>query len=336
MNTANEEACTTIAEYSPTARALAELRTKYADAVFDVSTGKGMTVAKEARAELREHRVSLEKERVRIKAPALERCRQIDSEAKRITAELESLEQPVNEQIKGEEDRKALEKAAKERAERERVEAINARFAEIRSLPLACTGQPSDAITRQIAEAEEIDPASFPDDMQAAAQYEKRLAITAMRAALDRQMTAEEERAELERLRTQQAEVREREEAVARAELAAAEKAASEQRQRDQATREEEIRKEATAQAELDKADAVRQAWALAAKQAADAEAVRQTEAAKIQAEQERREADRAHTDAVNRIATDALITGGLIEGQAKQVVALIAAGKVPAVSIAY
>lgn len=311
MNTTTEEACTTIAEYSPTARALAEMRTKYADAVFDVSTGKGMAVAKEARAELREHRVSLEKERVRIKAPALERCRQIDSEAKRITAELEALEQPIDQQIKRHEEQKAIEKAAKEQAERERIEAINARFAAIRALPLAAVGVGSEAITLQIAEAEKIDPATFPEDLQAAAQYELRLAINGLRAALDRAMNAEAEqarviaeRAELERLREEHAAMvaekerrvaaeREREAAearrledAARAEREAVEAAAREAREQEQAridAERAEARKREDAERE-EAAEKLRQDQAAAA---AERERLERDKAAAAKAERE-------------------------------------------------
>lgn len=217
---------TAIAEYSATDGALTELRQKYDTVVFDVATTKGMAQAKEARAELRGYRVTLEKTRVEIKAPALERCRQIDSEAKRITAELESLEQPIDAQIKREEDRKAIEKAEKERAERERVEAISARFNAIRAIPLAAVGVTSTEILAQISAAEAADLTGIPDDLQAAAQYEVRLAVTALRAALDRALSAEEEqarikaeRAELEHLRAEQAAVQAERERLAAAEI---------------------------------------------------------------------------------------------------------------------
>lgn len=83
-----------IAEYNQTAAALAELRTRYVRP-YDVSTTAGMTEAKAARAEIRGYRVALEKTRVEIKAPALERTRLIDAEAKRITAELLAIEEPI-------------------------------------------------------------------------------------------------------------------------------------------------------------------------------------------------------------------------------------------------
>lgn len=252
---------TTIAEYRATDAALADLRTKYEGVVFDVTTGKGMDVAKKARAELREHRVTLEKERVRIKAPALEHCRQIDGEAKRITVELEALEQPIDGQIKQEEQRKELGKAAKEQAERERIAALNARFDAVRALPLRAVNATADAIREVIAEAEAIDVATFPDNLRDSAKYERQLAINALRASLDRreaddaeQIRIQAERAELEQLRAEQAALTAERDRLAAAER---ERAAEDQR-----------RKEALARAERD-------AIENAARQAREAEQAR-------------------------------------------------------------
>jgi hypothetical protein len=66
---------TAIEEYSRTAAALATLRHKYENVVWDVATKIGMEVAIKARAELRTYYVDLEKLRVKLKAPALERTR---------------------------------------------------------------------------------------------------------------------------------------------------------------------------------------------------------------------------------------------------------------------
>lgn len=127
-----------IVEYNETAAAIAVLREKYCT-VFDVTTTKGMTAARETRAEVKGYRVTLEKVRVELKAPALERTRLIDAEAKRITAELLAIEEPIDETIKAEERRKEEEKAAKARAEfarqaeQARIE-IEARQAEVARL----------------------------------------------------------------------------------------------------------------------------------------------------------------------------------------------------------
>jgi colicin import membrane protein len=98
-----------IIEYNATEAALSELRGFYKHAVYDVSTKDGMDGAKAARNELRSYRTSLDKVRKEIKEPALRRCQMIDSEAKRITAELSALEDPIAAQIT-EQERKVQEK----------------------------------------------------------------------------------------------------------------------------------------------------------------------------------------------------------------------------------
>ena len=115
-----------IVEYSGTDAALADLASRYGGVVYDVTAKDGMEAARKARAELRTWRVDLEKERVRIKAPALERCRLIDTEAKRITLALSALEDPIDAQIKAEEQRKEDERLAAVRAEEERIAAEQA------------------------------------------------------------------------------------------------------------------------------------------------------------------------------------------------------------------
>lgn len=126
MNEVMEKPVTTIAEYNATAAAIAELRQKYEGVLFDVTTKEGLAAAIKGRAELRGYRVALEKIRVEIKAPALKRTQEIDSEARRIAAALSSLEDPIDDQIKADERRKAAEAAAKVKAEADRIAAEEA------------------------------------------------------------------------------------------------------------------------------------------------------------------------------------------------------------------
>lgn len=121
-----DEQALQIAEYKPTAAALKKLAETYGGLVFEVTTTKGMNEAKAARKEVRGYRTALENKRKAIKAPALQRCRDIDSEAKTITAALRQLEDPIDKQIKAEEQRKEREKEESERKERERVAKIRA------------------------------------------------------------------------------------------------------------------------------------------------------------------------------------------------------------------
>ena len=90
-----------IVEYKETAAAIAILREKHSGP-FEVSTKDGMALAKEARAEVRGYRTAVERMRVELKAPLLEKGKVIDAEAKRITAELIEIEEPINRAIKDE------------------------------------------------------------------------------------------------------------------------------------------------------------------------------------------------------------------------------------------
>jgi septal ring factor EnvC (AmiA/AmiB activator) len=126
-------ATSAVAEYSATEAGLAALRARLAGVAYDLSTGKGMDIAKADRAELRTLRTSLEAKRKDLKAPIIERGKLLDEEAKRITAAIEALETPIDEQIKAAEKRKEEERKAREAAERKRVTDIHAQIAAITS-----------------------------------------------------------------------------------------------------------------------------------------------------------------------------------------------------------
>lgn len=241
-----------IAEYSQTAAALAILREKY-HGPFDVTTTKGMGMAKEARAEVRGYRVALEKVRIEIKAPALERTRLIDAEAKRITAELLAIEEPIDAAIKAEETRKAEEKAARERAEAARVAAIQTRLDAIRQRVLTVANRDAAALRAALADASAFapDPDAFaerwPDAMQAIAEVRQALeTLLAEREAQEARRAEEATRlqAEREELARQQAELDQR-----RADEEAQRRAEREELARLRAAEEERRQQEAEAQA---------------------------------------------------------------------------------------
>lgn len=208
---------TQITEYSKTDAALADLAQRYKGVVFDVTTTAGMQGAKTARAELRGYRVDLEKVRVEIKAPALERCRLIDAEAKRITTALVELEDPIDNTIKKEEKRKEEEAMAKVMAEQRRKDGIQARIEAIRSRALGVPGR-SAAVADAIAllEATAVTEAEFME-FAAEAQTAKEAALLRLAEMRDAALAQEAEqarivaeRAELAKLRAE-AEERDRE-----------------------------------------------------------------------------------------------------------------------------
>lgn len=213
---------TQIQEYSATEAALSGLAEKYKGVVYDVTKKEDMAAAKAARNEIRGYRTALEAKRVEIKAPALERCRLIDAEAKRITAALESLENPIVAQIKVEEDRIAAEKAEAERVLRERVEAIQERMKAMRELPMATFNSTIEQLQEYIValESQVIDSESFGDFMEDA-EHLKAQTLTTLKANLEgkKAAIAEAERikAEREELERQQAAQREADAERARA-----------------------------------------------------------------------------------------------------------------------
>lgn len=152
MTTPIEEAniSTTIAEYSETEKQLGLLREKLKDAKYEVTTTAGMALACKDRREVITLRTRLEAKRKEIKAPALERCKQIDEEAKRITNELVALEKPIDDQIKAEEARKEEIKRQKEEKERLRIEAIRDRINVIANLHLKLHHLPNSMSMREV------------------------------------------------------------------------------------------------------------------------------------------------------------------------------------------
>jgi hypothetical protein len=288
---------TSIAEYTPTAAGLAELRQKHQGVVYDVTVPKEMKAAKEARAELRTLRTDLEKKRVEIKAPALERCRLIDEEAKRLTAEIRALEEPIDVQIKAEEARAEAEKLAKLEAERLRVEGIAKAIEDIRNVPAGLIGKPAVIIEGQLAKLRDqvLDPDFFAERFREA---EDALAATISRVEQQlrdqREHEAEQkriaaDRAELERIRAENERLQREADERAAAERAEADRKAQEQRDREAAEqREREEAERAERQRQEDEARAAREAQERAEREAREAE---------LAAERERQAAEQKHLD---------------------------------------
>jgi hypothetical protein len=132
-----------ITEYNETAAGLERLKGRMQGVVYDVTTKDGMLSAKTDRRELVSLRTTLEAKRKEIKAPALERCKLIDEEAKRVTAEILALETPIDQQIKAEEVRlEAIRKEAFEK-EKQRVMKIMESIEKLKAYPVRCSAMKS-------------------------------------------------------------------------------------------------------------------------------------------------------------------------------------------------
>lgn len=291
-----------IAEYSATEHALATLRERYAGQLYDVTKPAEMKAAREARAELRTLRTDLEKKRVALKAPALERSRLIDAEAKRITQALAELEEPIDVQIRAEEDRKAREKAEREQVERERVKAINDKIVQIRAMPLQATGKTAAEIAALYGtlDAIEIAPEQF-QELADEARDARTVALAALADLHSAKKSDEDERARIKAEGERLAEVKRQQDAEAAAErerIAAEERAARQVREKADADAKA-IRDAADAEAakERAKADAEAAAARAAEQQRIDAqraELEREAEAKRQKEVADRAEAERA------------------------------------------
>jgi hypothetical protein len=210
----NEKTETAIVEYSPTAAALADIASRMAKVVYDVSTPAGMAAAKKDRAEVRDLRVALEKKRKEIKEPALKRCNEIDTEAKRITAELLKYETPPDEAIKAEERRIEDERLAKVAREQARQADIERRIANMRNtVNSALRAKTSDEVVRILADVQGvvIDPELYAE-FKDTATLAKNESVAELERIRDefvvRETEAErlqKERAEFERQKAEQA-----------------------------------------------------------------------------------------------------------------------------------
>lgn len=282
---------TEIQEYSKTEAALATLREKYADVTYDVDTPEGFSEAKSARSEIRGYRTGLEKKRKEIKAPALDRCRLIDTEAKRITVELVALEAPIDEQIKEVDARKEAERQEKIEAEVKRVEDIQGRIEAIRAGVDAIVNSPrsADQVAAYIDmySKQTVDD-SFEEFRQSAqdakdaglARLREHHGATVEREAEDARIKAERE--ELAELRAAQ----EKRDAEAKAKLKAAETEARKKREAEEKKQREEL---AAAQKKIDDENT------RLAKERADLER-KQREEAERKADEKRAEQERKAT----------------------------------------
>lgn len=326
----------------------------------NVNSEKGREQIRSNAANIGRRKAAIEKERLRVTEEWRQKTSTVNATGKIVKEQLQALQDEVRAPLTAWEESEAARKAEADRLLEllrnaaivradETAADVQTRLDEIRGLNL------NDEILGIRTEM----AVDLRDD-----------AVKALGEALARLKQAEEERAELARLREREEQrqreetdriAREREE-KARQEREESERQAEERRRQEEAVRIERERQEAAdravreaeakaererqeavaaAQAEIDAANA-RAAEAERAAQAerdriAAAEQARKEEEARVAAAQAQREADLEHRSNVMRAAKEALIaSAGLPESKAKAVVLQIAAGNIPAVSIAF
>lgn len=327
---------------------LQKLKETYGSEVPDASTKEGYQRSKEIASEMRTLRTTLESKRKEIKAPALAYGKMIDSEAKRLTAQIKEIEDPHSSAYK---EVDAEKKRLKQEAEQ--------RLMDIRNLPQTCFDKTADEIESMIDELAcvSVDFDTFRHKLDEAKEWVPSILeqLSSEHAkAVEReaeQARIEAERLELEKLRAEQAE----REAKERSEQAEKERLEREKQIADQARIEAEQRAEAEKLQAIEAAKQAEQARIEAeerakheAEQAAiraeqekqaaiEAEKQRQiSEQARIEAEAKAREEDKKHRASINNQALQDFVAGGLTEKQAKLAVTLIASKQVSNVSIYY
>jgi colicin import membrane protein len=300
-NAAPAATVSSIVEFSKTEAALADLRQRYKDIVVDCSTRDGMQVAIKGRAELRGFRVTLEKTRVDLKAPVLERGRLIDAEAARITAELLAMEEPLDALIKVEENRKEQERLAKEEEERKRIASITTRIEHFGAAASSFVGRPPADIAKRLDELRAETVGEWAGEFKATAENARLRAVAALEQlhagaiALQKQREEEarlaaEREAELTRLRREK-EARDREEEQRR--IADQQRILAEGKARAEADAAHKARIDAEERASREKREAEDRAHReRMAKDEAEARAKREAEEARLRIEREAREAD--------------------------------------------
>lgn len=202
-----------LVRFSTVEAGLATLAGLYKGVVYDVTTTAGMEDAKAARRAIREPRLQVEQIRKEAKAPILQLGRTLDAHAQRITAALVGLEEPIDKQIKAEEERKEREKQERIAAEAARVQKIQERITELRGVVSLPFRDNAALVMEHIGDIERIEiDASFAEFQDAAADA-KAASLARLReihaGIVERESERRRiaaERAELERLRAEQAE----------------------------------------------------------------------------------------------------------------------------------
>lgn len=201
------------------------VRERYA--ALDATTSAGYEEVRQAIAVVRTTRVNIEKRRVELKAEALAYGRQVDSEAKRWSALVESIEAPLVAKKQAVDDEKARVKAEAEAARlREVEERINAeRAAEearLKALRDAEDARLADERARLDAERAQLaEERARVDAAQAAARAEEETRLRVQREAerVEREATEARLKAEREALDKERRELQAQREAAERAEF---------------------------------------------------------------------------------------------------------------------
>ena len=196
-----------IVSYNSTKAALVDLSARYLNVVFAVATPKGMSEAKAAYKEINAHSLALESARVKEKAESLAYGRFVDSEAKRISDQIDEIRLPIKAQIEVETKRDEREREAAIEAEKQRIltEQAAAKAAEDKRMAEARA-----EIARQQAEIAKAaaEQARLAAESRAKIESEERAARMKIEEEQRHERLARQAREEVERVNRQEEENR--------------------------------------------------------------------------------------------------------------------------------
>lgn len=284
-----------LAPYSALRADLEKIKAANEGLVFDYTKPKGLKAAKSHIFTLRKVKGDIERCRKAAKAEALEYGRKVDSAAKELVAEVETMIDVHEAPIRAIEEREAARKATHE--------AKLATLAMPEELP-----EKSDAIKQVMDGIATTTIDESWEEYEAPARKLRDQTLEALAAKYQSALAREAEAAELEKLRKEQA-AREQAEREAKIAAEAAEKA---KREAEEAAKAEAARKEAEARAALEaerrKSEAAAAEAERVKREAAEAEAARKAEEDRKAAEDAKRAANKKHREKVLKEAADAML----------------------------
>jgi len=154
---------TTLAELSAVELGIAKLKADHGATDYDITTPKGLQLAKDRRLAVREVRYQIPHTVKARKAELKEVGEALEAEAERITAELMAIEKPHDDKIKAREQQLADEKAERERIAAERAAAQANGIAAIRAF-VARANAPDMTAERLASGIKALGEMTFPAD----------------------------------------------------------------------------------------------------------------------------------------------------------------------------
>lgn len=319
-----------LVEFNKFETQLQEFKDKYDDVVYDMDDKKQNKQARSDQRSIGTIVAELNRTHKELKAPLLEKTREIDAKRNQIKDDLQGVQTKIKDQIKIHEDKQKAHE-----------DALNEKFNNIRSFKDKCMfANTSTEIEELLTKLVDISiDASF-EHLQEVSEEQREQIITELKETYGRLLKSEKDAVELAELRAKQA----KQDQIDR-DRVIAENAAREAREQveaeaaalvNKAKAEAELaiqeKKRAEAKIEEQKAQAVAQERLRVEREEAEARAEEAAKKAKINAAK----AKKAHVNKICREARDSLTEQGFHVDVANSLIALVRDGKIKNISLNY